>query len=297
MNKRLLACHGEGIGNCIQISPCLRTLKEVLGYEIDFWHAFGSFPIPKIIPYVDKWVVGSDILAIDPSDYVGKVSTFWTRNHIDSGPLRKLELLNTITPLSAFRSEVDTYMGIARDLGAEEKDLIWEGDCNYMAVESVYDVVIHNGYNALSPADWKIKSYPYYEDVAGILKDYGLRVCSIGNKNEYIQNTEDNTRMPLLTSLGIIKNSKVFLGNDSGLYHCANALGVKNVVIFTASSVLKNYDKNFHKYSTVIGRDDLECRKECQARRGWKNYCTNWNCREIPPSVIVDAVREQIDNV
>ena len=295
-SKKLIFCTGEGIGNVVQTIPTIRTLKEVLGYEIDFWHAFGSFPVSKIISYVDKWIVGSNISKIDPSDYVGKVSTFWTRNHIDSGSLHKLELLNAITPLSAFRSEVDTYMDIARDLGVKEEDIIWEGDCNYMAVESVYDVVIHNGYNAVSPANWQIKSYPYYEDVAFILEDYGLNVCSIGSRKEYVRNTKDNTGFPLLSSLGVIKNSKVFLGNDSGLYHCANALGVRNVVIFTASSITKNYDKRFHKYSTIVGRNDLGCRTDCQARRGWSKDCKSWDCREIPPSIIADAIKEQINN-
>ena len=122
-HKKLLFCTGEGIGNVIQTIPVIRTLKEVLGYEIDFWHAFGSFQIPKLIPYVDKWLVGRDILDIDPEDYVGKVSTYWTRDHLGVSVLPKIKLLNRIVPLTMIRSEVDTYMDIARDMGVKEEDI------------------------------------------------------------------------------------------------------------------------------------------------------------------------------
>jgi hypothetical protein len=65
MKKKLLVCHAEGLGNCAQIIPCIKTIKERLDFEsIDYWHAFGSYNIPKIIPYVDKWIIGQKIRSI-----------------------------------------------------------------------------------------------------------------------------------------------------------------------------------------------------------------------------------------
>lgn len=286
--SKLLFCTGEGIGNVIQTIPVIRTLNEVLGFEIDFWHAFGTFRIPKVIPYVDKWIVGAKINNLNFSQYKGLVSTYLTLNHIKRIPL---PLLNTPIPLSMTRSEVDIYMDIARDLGA--KDFIWTGHCEYNEdISEAFDVVIHNGYNPVGSANWRIKSYPYYELVAKMLIDSGFTVCSVGAKNEYITSTVDRTGLPLLDTLSIMGRAKVFLGNDSGLYHCANMLWIPNVVIFTATSIEKNYDKRFHKYSTIVGRDDLKCRP-CQAGRRWNKDCKTWDCREIDAKVVYDTVRQK----
>ena len=288
--KKILFCTGEGIGNVIQTIPVLRTLKETLNYEIHFFMVFGSYAIPKdIFPYVSKWFNKSDIRNIDLSEYHGKVFTWWVRNYPGINFLSKIPLLNKPVPFSYTRSEVDCYMQIARDLGAKEDDLIWYGNCNYNKRDEKYDIVIHDGYKRMGSFDWSAKSYLYYEEVVKLLKK-DFSVCSVGGKNEYIKNTINKTGLKLLDTLGIIKNSKLFLNNDSGLYHCANALEVKNIVIFTLTSVIKNYDRKFHKYSTIIGRDDLKCRP-CQGTNRRKN-CKKQECRNIDPKVIVDTIKE-----
>ena len=71
MAKKILFCTGEGIGNVIQTIPTIRTLKEVLGYEVDMWYAFGAFSIPHIIPYVDRWFMNVNIIKADPNEYEG----------------------------------------------------------------------------------------------------------------------------------------------------------------------------------------------------------------------------------
>lgn len=291
MNKKLLVAHAEGLGNCLEIIPCLRTIKEVLAFEITYWHSFGNFHIPNtLIPYVDKFLSGAEIRTINPKDYAGIVSTYWTRNHIK--PLG-MKLLSNIYPLRMDISEVDTYLSIARDLEVEEKDLLWHGKCNYKVNDEKYDIVLANGYNRYGSADWSIKSYPYYEKLASLLNEGGYSVCSVGAPNEYVQGTIDKTGLDLLSSGGLLKNSRLLISNDSAMYHYANTLSVKNIVIFTATSVEKNFDKRFHKYSTIIGRSDLKCRP-CQAGRGWKK-CKTWECREIQPELIVDKVKEIIE--
>jgi len=286
--KKLLFCTGEGIGNVIQTIPVIRTLKEVLGFEIDLWHAFSSFPVPKVIPYVNKWIVGGNIRNINFSEYVGAVTTTWTKTHVKQLPIRVLN--DPVGSFSMTRSEVDVYMDIARDLGAEEESLIWEGECLYSNVsdEDKYDIVIHNGYNYKGADRWQVKSYPYYREVAEMLLDDGFKVCSVGSDQEYIKGTKNMTGLDLLTTLGVIKKSDVFLGNDSGLYHCANALRVPNVAIFTFTSTEKNYDRRFHKYAYIAGRDDLECRWcQCQPRF---ETCENHECREVDPEDIYESV-------
>ena len=293
-NKKILFITGEGIGNVIQTTPVVKTLKKVLEYEVDYWWAFGTYNIPKIIPYTNEWIIGQKIRSINPLDYEGKVSTFWARDHLNISPSDQLSLLNKIVPLSTNRSEVDCYMQIARDLNIKEKDLIWYGECNYNKLKkekNKYDIVVHNGFNRFGAANWEVKSYPHYKEVVKLLD--GFKICSVGTKDEYIEGTDDKTGLDLLTTGGIIKNCKVFLSNDSGLYHYSNALGVKNVVIFTATSIKKNFDSRFHKYSTIVGRSDLECRP-CQGNRGWKS-CKTWECRNIDPKIVADIVKEKIN--
>jgi hypothetical protein len=257
--EKIIFASAEGVGNIISCLPTLITIKEVLGFEITFWRAFGNYSIPRnIFLCVDEWLIGQEIRSIDPLKYKFKLSTFWTRNYLNTTPLNQLPLLNKIVPLSTNRSEVDTYMDIARDLGVKEKDLI---------------------------------CYPHYKEVVKLLD--GFRICSVGTKDEYIEGTDDKTGLDLLTTGGIIKNCKLFIGNDSGLYHYSNTLGVKNIVLFTATSIKKNYDKRFHKYSTLIYRDDLTCRP-CQGNRGWKN-CKTWECRNIDPKIVANIVKEKIN--
>ena len=290
--KKILFCTGEGIGNVVQVIPVLRTLKEVLNYEVHFFMVFGSYDIPGgIFPYVSKCFDRRNIRNINQSDYYGKVFTWWVRTFPGINFLSKMPLLNTPVSFSYTRSEVDCYMQIARDLGAKEDDLIWYGNCNYNKRNEKYDIVINNGYKKSGSFDWSTKSYPYYEEVVNLLKK-DFSICSVGSKNEYIKNTIDKTGLKLLDTLGIIKNSNLFLNNDSGLYHCANALGVKNIVIFTLTSIIKNYDQRFHKYSTIIGRDDLKCRP-CQGTSRRKN-CKERECRKINPEVIVNEVKRLI---
>ena len=293
MAEKLLVAHAEGLGNCVQIFPTIRTLKEVLGYDIDYFHAFGHYKIPKICPHVDKWFVGNEIMNLRYNEYVGKVSTKWARDHLNIGDLSKLILYASISEISINKSEIDVYMDIARVLGANEDELLWHSGCLYRQVEEEYDLVIHDGYNkhGLPRDNWHLKSYPYYKEVVSLLGD--LKICSVGDSSEWIKGTINKTGTDLLTTLGIIKNSKMLLGNDSGLYHCANALGVDNIVIFTYTSTVKNYDKRFHRYSTILQQEGLDC-LSCQNTPRFKT-CKTRECREIPPEIVAATVMEMLD--
>ena len=292
--KRIIFLHAEGIGNVVQAFPCIRTLTEVLGYKVDFCHLFGSFNIPKeIIPYINKFLHISDLSTIDVSQYDGKVATAWVSNYLTAGNLSKLPLLSKIYSIKMDVSEVDTYMNIARDLGAKE-ELLWEATLNIKPSNKKYDVVIANGYNTIGSANWVIKSYPYYKEVAKILFDNNLKVASIGNGTEYVKGTINETGLSLIDSIKIIKGSKCLLSNDTGSYHLSNLVGIKNFVIFTATSIKKNYDKRFHKYSNLIYRDDLKCRP-CQASRLWNTTCKKWECRNISPEFIVKKILKDLN--
>jgi len=285
---KLLFCTGEGLGNVTQTIPVIRTLKEVLNVSVDFWHVFGNFRLDKFIPYVDSWYKSGEINTAQFAQYTGLVATHWVGKYINNIPLRVLAIAN---PLSFDRSEVDTYMDIARQLGVEEDSIVWHGNALYDNVDININIVLHNGYNPYGSANWSVKSYPYYKELAKLLIKDGFKVASIGAKHEYIDGTINLTGKPLLTTLGIIKKTKLFISNDTGTYHCANALEVPNIAIFTATSITKNYDRRFHKYSTLIYREDLDCRP-CQPQRRWNKDCKKWECRDIDPLYIYYKAKE-----
>ena len=294
--KRILVCHAEGIGNAIELSPCLRTLKEVLGLELIYHHAFGTLNRnnnSNIFPYVvnDNYHISGISKFLTGCD--GLVATFWARDVITHAPFNQIKLLNDIKPLSMYRSEVDTYMDIARDLGVPEEKLIYEAECNYNKVDDYFDVVVANGYNRSGAANWSVKGYPGYPKVVDLLIEHGVSVCSVGAKTEYVEGTKDMTGLSLLDSFGVIKNAKCLLANDSGMYHAANALKVPNIVLFTATSIEKNRDSRFHRYSKVLGRDDLKCRP-CQDKRRWNKDCKKWKCQDIDPIHVFSMVMEEL---
>lgn len=290
MKKKILFCTGEGIGNTVECAPVLNTLKS-MGYTVDMWHAFGAFSIKNnLFPlYVDKYFVGPKIIgAINLDEYEGMVSTIWTQHVVKNIPLK---LLAPIKGLRMDRSEVDIYLDIARALGAKEEDIRWTGECDYIQRKEVYDVVIADGCNKGQPAQWEIKSYPHYEEVVKILKEKDYSVASIGTPNEYVKGTVDKTGLSIMDAGGLIKNAKVLLSNDSGMYHYANTLGTTTVVIFTATSIEKNYDERFHVYTTILC-EDLECRP-CQAGQRWKS-CDGWMCQDIDPASVAHTVEEKL---
>lgn len=283
--KRLLFITGEGVGNVIQCIPCLRTIRES-GVIVDLWLPHGSFNLPKIIPYVDRWFAGPTP-KINYNNYYGAVFTKWAQPQAKA---TGLPLLSKMHHLKMDISEVSAYMKIAEDLKIE--NVFWHGNCMYSPISERYDVVISNGFNYKSKLDWSIKAYQRYPDIVDILKKKGLTTCSIGAPQEYVPGTVNKTNTDILTTFGLIKNAKIVISNDSGMYHAANALETPNIAIFTATSIDKNYDKRFHLYSSLVFRDDLKCRP-CQARRTWLQ-CKDWKCRDIDPEIIINKVEELI---
>ena len=294
MSNKVIVLHAEGLGNVIEIFPLLRTLKEVLGFELHFCHLFGSYSLDSLkIPYVSKILSAVELSTIDPKEYLGKIATAWVSNYISAGNLYKIPLLTRIYPIKMDESEVSVYLNVARELGAKEEDLLWEVDLDVKPAPEHFDVILANGYNKLGSANWKIKSYPYYNELVSIFKNHGLTVASIGAPLEYITGTVNMTGLSLAKSAQLIKASKCVISNDTGVYHLANVLGTLNFPIFTATSVTKNYDERFHRNAVIIRRTDLDC-MPCQDRRLWNTSCQNWLCREIAPENIVKQVLMRI---
>jgi hypothetical protein len=154
-------------------------------------------------------------------------------------------------------------------------------------------IVVHNG----SQQGWEFKKYPMMEALCGLVQvKTGMRVVSIGGKDEYVFGTIDATCRHIRESAYIIEHSACYIGTDTGTYHIAAALGKRGVSIFTGTSIGKNWDVNFHKTIKPIQRKDLDC-CPCQLQYHWsikRSKCNKPKCQNIPVLSIYEEVCKSI---
>ncbi len=101
-----------------------------------------------------------------------------------------------------------------------------------------WEETLGKDYVCIGPgARYKKKRYPHYRELAKLLIDKGYRVVIVGDKKDK-EETKDYPGVNLcgdisLTDvLAVLKLSKVFVGNDSGLLHMARSVGTKCVQIY-----------------------------------------------------------------
>ena len=194
------------------------------------------------------------------------------------------------------KSEVEFNM-LATGLPFTDEDFKDVGNC-LAHIEKVDgpDVILHDGFNKkmtgrMGSDKWRAKSYAKWSLVANILKDKGFTVGSIGSADEYIDGTENLTGLELQDSIALMKSAKVVLCNDTGTFHLCNLVGTPNIPVFTFTEDVKNFDKRFHIYSTMV-RSNVQC-SPCQGKgkHFWyynKRRC-HWACREaVEPGYLVD---------
>jgi ADP-heptose:LPS heptosyltransferase len=294
--SRLLVVHGEGIGNIIEVLPLIATLEKA-EHEVDILLPKTSFPIPEGV-FVGRKVYDSSTFNLDIAKlYSGKIVTTWGNMYGKKvNGLGSIKALNNIASqrIRVDQSEVKVYLNAARDMKIPEVNFVYDVS-NLIGynqdIKEEFDVVVSNGYNYQNKkARWDVKGYARWNELIPKLNKIGLSVCSIGAKKEFVEGTDNRTGLPLLDSFALIRNSRVVIANDSGMYHVANAFGKPNVVLFTFTSVVKNRDKHFHKHSRVIAIKELECRKTCHANGKWRK-CTNTKCKHVHPDRIVKAVK------
>ena len=282
-----------GLGNVVQSIPAYLSLCEKHDvtvaytplYPTDSVARAGFFPSEveemDIVTFTDE-VKKYDYLANLPYGIVADK----TGNFI-------MEVLDGISELD---SEVERSMKYCEYFGCTKK--ITRGSVKTKRGKDFDDrpyVILHNG--ALDSEEWRMKRYPMFERLALLIKrELGLEVASIGSEKEYIKGTVDLTGKELLESSAYIENAKFYVGTDSGMYHIAGYLEVPGVVMFTATSPSKNWDKNFHHTITPIKSDTC---KYGQWGYHWHPACGSCKqstlyhpCQTIDPWKVLSKVAE-----
>ena len=288
---KTLAIIAGGLGNQIQMTAAIRTLRERLGLDIEVLSGgapTGSTEIRQWLPYETHRPAWRPL----NGDFSGAVVLGFAswRQTQDAG-WQGLPWLNQVDRqvVRYEMSEVDVSMNACRDLGVAEDDLIWHGEMNCdETYDERFDVVLANNYYKGTPGHpndhWHVKGYPGFKSLASAIRDKwpNLSMCCIGlDRHDAIEGVTDRTGTTLGGSLALIKRAKFLVTTDSMAFHAAACFDTKAFALWTATSVIKNACPKFHATAVLLERTDLECRRDCQeASHRWTS-CRDWKCQEI----------------
>lgn len=261
-----------GLGNIVQTSPAVRFLQK-----------------RDRVTLLSSPTTDAFIRAVFPGIPV-----------VGAQPPAGAEVFRSVHP-SEFRqgglvSEVEANLlrvGWKGESGDDDQARV--GSCGHAAYFEGFDVVFANGYNKTrNTTDWEAKTYPWWPEVVNGLP--GLKMATVGTTGEHIPGTEDRTGIGLFKTFGLIQRARLFVSNDTGLYHVAAALGIPAIALFTFTDQVKNHDPIFHRSARILARG-LAC-QPCQLREPqyWlKNKAAcQWACRDFPPFDVITAIREAL---
>ncbi len=136
-------------------------------------------------------------------------------------------------------------------------------------------------------ARYRKKRYPYFGEVAKMLKSEGLGVVWVGDSGEgmLVEGPGLNLcgKLNLPDVLAVIKLAKLFLGNDSGLLHCARAVGTKAVQIYGGTHPTLGFSLYPEEGKVLI--KGLTC-QPCDLHGKGSCRFGDYRCLEIDPETV-----------
>ena len=263
----------------VMFTPTLRTIKDFLpDVEIT---VFGKYPALEVLGKEVKVIT-----EVDDEFYDVIFLTMWSSNFIkDNGAWAMSHSLTRVgLEFKLGMHESDSYFQAAKFLGYEGEKLEPFCDVKNITTTSRNYIILCDAYQV----KWDKKSWPYYNDLKFHLLD--KHTIYIIEHDGYVSHYHDGQKSVNKYSIaelaGLIRNAKMFIGNDSGPSHIAAALGVPTYVIFGPTRTDKN--KPLGKNVTVI-ESDLIC-SPCQYSERWKD-CTDFRCMK---NISVDQVMKVI---
>ena len=231
--EKVLIFMGEGIGNMIQITPTIIAIHE-LGYTVDlaircnFSGYRQLFSIPEVnnIYNVHAERIGKQGYSKIILTEFGHIESYkyWKEDFDGSEVMQDPDIAKDLGKMN----DTELNFRYARELGYIGE--IPRAKVNFPTNEFEYfDYVICAG------AGGNNKKYPYFAEVARRLKGNIAIVGGSSEKDDKF-NFPNNCsnfigKLDLYETAGLIANCGVYLGNDSGNTHLANATGAPTVMI------------------------------------------------------------------
>ena len=226
---KILFGTGEGLGNIVHSTPAIWNMKQA-GHQVDVVCTATS---PGASAILANPKIVSGVLPGIPygRSYDVTFSTDYCLHQVGNRVRRK-EVCEPEWEYN-LRAAHENVPGI----GSEAH--FW-GDYDSDAVSCEENTIV------ICPgckADFWIKRYPYYYQLAAKLEDYGYKVLFTGIGNELIEYRNRfrcEGHMAIRQTGNLLKTAKAVIANDNGLMHYAAALGTKTFGIFGPSSKKKN---------------------------------------------------------
>lgn len=143
-------------------------------------------------------------------------------------------------------------------------------------------------------ARYRKKRYPYFKELSVALRENGFEVVWLGDEKDRselgdVEGINLCGRLSLPDVLGVIKLSKVFIGNDSGLLHCARAVRTKAVQIYGGTHPTLGFSLYPEEGKVIL--KGLEC-QPCDIHGKGKCRLGDYRCLDIDPrSVLAETLR------
>lgn len=149
-----------------------------------------------------------------------------------------------------------------------------------------YDIGFHSGSKA---GRWVTKRWPHFRELAEALP--GKKIAVVGGPAdpiiEWPSNCTDYTqKLAIADTAAVIKRCKLFVANDSGILHLANALGIPTIAVWGWTGIKKNRPHNPGCTIVELGLGCQPCFRtrhsmSCPSGKG------NVDClRDLTPTVV-----------
>ena len=288
---------GSGIGNMTHVSPLIRRLSEHLGQKIDLVVA-EDHSESLFLLHNSKWVnsvyslrntvLGRRYDTVFVTHCFGPTRVpfnarrvIWTRDWDDFHAGHELheakfnlEAAKQLLGMNYAEADVRNY---------------YVGEIDYSWPNGKL-VGFHGGSKS---GVWMSKRWPYYSELAAKLVASGFRVASFGMEEEYVPGTEDMTGGSISEMARSMQQCSYFIGNDSGVMHIANALGIPTIALFAPTNPLTRAPLRTSSRVLALDKSCAPC--ECKDPLTFKSS----NCRcigEIPIAAVEETFFQMVKN-
>lgn len=247
--KRILVAVGAGLGNIVQTSPLIRRLAEHYGRPVDVVVkedfkgcsvlVAGSPYVNMVFP-LDRNVLHREYDLVYVTHSFGDIIPSFNANEVIAARRHFVfQMTKEIHEAEFNLFCAGKLLGLPYEKADAAKYFV--ANASRSAIPNGI-IGIHSGGKGgeWEEGSWLNKRWPYYKDLVAALQQRGYQVASFGVASEYVEGTIDLTGTPLMESVRNIAQCSYFIGNDSGLMHIADALGVPLTTIFGPTSVVKN---------------------------------------------------------
>jgi hypothetical protein len=281
-SMRVLIAAGGGIGNVVMATPAMAALSS-MGFRVSVWlapEAVGAIGLLQTWSALDSVVTGK---LPPPAEFDVAVHTVWSRGR----GIHPREISPGAVDL-ATTHEAEANMIPVRELG-------FSGPTPPPHVE--YDHRAPDLFG-LSPNSYTVLATGCNPDPFWNRKRWGgwdalareLTTVFLGTRSDSRPWMSGNGRIDLTSrttlpqAAGVIAKARCVIGIDCGLAHVAAALGLPTIVMFGATSEIKN--RPLGPCVRVLTRD-LACRP-CQMTPQW-DACANRECMAFTPRDVAAA--------